>query len=42
VGALNAALRAAVAMMRGAVLHDGAAARRELGSDADEPERAFS
>jgi DNA-binding transcriptional LysR family regulator len=42
VAALNDALRAAVALMRGAVLHDGAAAPRELGSDADEFERACS
>jgi DNA-binding transcriptional LysR family regulator len=40
VAALNDALRAAVALMRGAVLHDGAAALRELGSGADEFERA--
>jgi DNA-binding transcriptional LysR family regulator len=42
VAALNDALRAAVALMRGAVLHDGAAAPRELGSDADDFERACS
>jgi len=40
VTALNDALRAAVALMRGAVLHDGAAALREPGNDADEFERA--
>jgi DNA-binding transcriptional LysR family regulator len=42
VAALNHSLRAAVALMRGAVLHDGAAALRGLGSDADELERADS
>jgi hypothetical protein len=42
VAALNDALRAAVALMRGAVLHDGAAALREPGSDAAEFERAGS
>jgi DNA-binding transcriptional LysR family regulator len=42
VAALNEALRAAVVLMRGAVLHDGAAALREPGNDADEFERASS
>ena len=42
VTALNDALRAAVALMRGAVLHDGAAALRELGSDIGEFERTGS